>query len=199
MSKELCKEIRRLKGKYNYRCLLTRNTDKYLSLRQRIKKANEKNGDLFLSLHLNASHRKAAHGFEVYYLNTVTDKYAKNLVARENKDPEIDQVDLILAELTIKTYVQDSIRAGKLLIGSYDNAFSGKNFKTRNLGLKNALFYVLMGANMPSLLVELGFISNPGERRLLQDRKYRKILLGSIAKAVKKFFDAEKPSLAREP
>ena len=201
LSKEVCVFITKIKGKKPFRCFLTRTKDVYMSLAKRVEKANQFNADLFISIHLNASPNPVHKGFEVYYLNLTDDRYAKKLASRENNyfEKPMDQVDFILADLSVKTYVQDSIRLANEI--SYNAKKSlRKNWPGfKNLGVKHALFYVLMGPQMPSVLVEAGFITNDVELKSFKSKYRRKILAKSIAQGIKMFFEKQESYASKEP
>lgn len=168
--------------------MLTRDTDKTLSLPARTEFANREKADLFISIHVNASPNRDTSGIETYYLNITHDRYALRLAARENamSESETSNLEYILADLAMKSSVTDSIRLGQLV----QNSMCGM-IETRDLGLKSAMFYVLMGAKMPAILVETAFISNKAEEKRLGQDTYQGSLAEGIVKGVKRYSEEQ--------
>ena len=169
--------------------ILTRNSDRYLTLEERTAIANTKNADLFISIHTNAAKNRNANGIETYFLNLATDDDAILVAARENatSTKNISDLQSILNDLMYNAKVNESSRmAGHVqesLISRMRNAYPD----IRNKGVKQAPFYVLLGAQMPSILVETSFISNPKECRRLTDGKYQDRLCEGIFKGIRKY------------
>jgi N-acetylmuramoyl-L-alanine amidase len=165
---------------------LTRTTDVFIPLDERTAFANVKKADLFLSLHINAHKQSDVFGVETYFLNMATDKMAVMVAARENATSEKNISDLqsILNDLMLNTKISES---SKLAYEVQNGMMSGikRTYKTaKSLGVKQAPFYVLIGAEMPAILIETGFITNPTERERLQSDKYRQILSDGIVTGV---------------
>lgn len=175
----------------NVKVYLTRDTDKFLELAERTQMANDVDADLFISIHANASHDRHAEGVETYYLNIAHDRYAIRLAARENKvsESQISDLEFILADLAMKSNVQDSIRLGQVVQSSLVTKVNESWGDTKDLGLKHALFYVLLGARMPAILVESSFISNRKEEKRLRSFSYQEVIAAGIVKGVKRFVD----------
>ena len=166
--------------------LLTRTTDKAMPLDERTAFANIKKADLFISLHVNAHKQSSIYGIETYFLNMATDQRAVMVAARENATSEKNISDLqsILNDLMLNTKISES---SKLAYQVQDGMMNGikKNYKTnKSLGVKQAPFYVLIGAEMPAILVETGFITNQTERNRLVDEKYHEILADGIVSGI---------------
>ncbi|RLA77622.1 MAG: N-acetylmuramoyl-L-alanine amidase [Deltaproteobacteria bacterium] len=178
IAKRLAAKIRRELG---WEAILTRKDDRYLSLEERTAIANVKKGDLFLSIHTNASRSRLARGIETYFLNFTTDKYALRLAARENNLPpeRISALQLILYDLMLSAKVDESSRFARYLHRGLIRTLR-RRYRVRDLGVKQAPFLVLIGAKMPSVLVEVSFISNPWEEKMLRDDRY----LSSIAQGL---------------
>ncbi|MBH1989024.1 MAG: N-acetylmuramoyl-L-alanine amidase [Myxococcaceae bacterium] len=168
---------------------LTRETDKTLSLPERTQFANSKKADLFLSVHVNASLNRSTQGVETYYLNTTHDRYALRLAARENAmtESETSNLEYILADLAMKSSVSDSVKLGNLVQNSLCTNLISRWNDTKNLGLKSALFYVLMGAKMPAILIETAFISNSTDEKRLKQDPYQHALAEGIVKGIQRF------------
>lgn len=178
--------------------LLTRDDDTYLRLEERTHYANQKKGDLFISVHCNAAPRKSLRGVETYTLNTSGDRYAIRLAARENASSEkgVSDLQYILADLATKANTEDSDRLAEGVQRSLVKGLKSKNPGVRDLGHKEALFFVLLGAKMPAILVETAFLSNPEEEKLLASKDYQDQVAEAIADGVQGFLD-ERAKLAR--
>ncbi len=172
----------KLREKIGCEVFLTRDKDVFLSLEQRTAIANMKKADLFISLHVNAHKDKRIHGLETYFLNMATDKNAVVVAARENATSEksISDLQTILNDLMLNTKINESSRlAHKVqngMVGSVKQTYQG----IKSLGVKQAPFYVLIGAEMPAILVEVGFLSNRRERRRLVNKKYQESITDGI-------------------
>jgi N-acetylmuramoyl-L-alanine amidase len=180
----------------NLEVYLTRDSDVFLKLDERTAIANSRNADLFVSIHANASTRRAARGVETYLLNWTSDEEAMKVAARENRislgkmksmHRERNVLDIIKSDLTRENKRDESVKLANYIQNSVVNEMDGEYDKVVDLGVKQALFYVLFGAEMPSVLVEVSFISNPEEARLLSRDDYRTGLAQSIAAGVRKY------------
>jgi N-acetylmuramoyl-L-alanine amidase len=183
----------------DFEVFLTRETDVFIPLEQRTAIANSKNADLFISIHANASTRRDAKGIETYLLNWSNDEEAMKVAARENAislkkmkkmNEGRDVLDIMLSDLRRDNKRDESL---KLATFVQQNLISGLNKSYSHIvdhGVKQALFYVLFGARMPSVLVEVSFISNPLEEKLLAKDSYRVELAQSIASGVNKYMSA---------
>jgi N-acetylmuramoyl-L-alanine amidase len=188
-----------LVNRFKYRVVMTRKNDTFIPLKERSEIANNRNADLFVSIHANAAKRKSAHGIETYFLGTSNNDRALATAARENGElvhsVKDDQVQEILASLITTTKINDSSR----LAGTVqENLFrsSRKKFRElKNLGVKEGPFYVLHGADMPSILVEVGFLTNPKEARMLSKSDYLYRLASSIAEGIHKYLQEKGPSI----
>lgn len=178
--------------------LLTRDDDTYLKLEERTRFANQKRGDLFISVHCNAAPRRSLRGVETYTLNTSSDRYAIRLAARENASSEkgVSDLQFILADLATKANTEESDRLAAGVQRSLVRNLKTRNPGLKDLGHKEALFFVLLGAKMPAILVETAFLSNPEEEKLLSSRDYQDSVAAAIADGVQGFLD-ERARLAR--
>jgi N-acetylmuramoyl-L-alanine amidase len=172
--------------------ILTRNRDVFMSLERRTALANMKKADLFISLHVNSYRQKGVHGVETYFLNLATDARAVMVAARENATSEKNISDLqqILNDLMLNTKITESSRLARQvqrgMIYSAKKRYSG----VRDLGVKQAPFYVLIGAEMPAILVETGFITNTRERRRLLSKKYQEELAEGIVSGIERYIES---------
>lgn len=184
---------RRLQRDHNLTVVLTRDEDRLIGLDERTAIANYNRADLFLSIHLNASPRSTATGAETYFLsNDATDDDARTLAALENgaagvrldpvdKAPD-HNLDLVLWDLAQNQYLAESSLLAER-VQWHLNALTG----TRNRGVRQAPFRVLMGATMPAVLVEAGFVSNIEEEERFRSMEYRSRVAEAIEAAVREF------------
>jgi N-acetylmuramoyl-L-alanine amidase len=151
--------------------------------------ANEKKADLFLSIHANASSYPRIAGVETFYLNINGTKDALDVAARENASSQKTVFELqdIIKKITLHDKVEESHEfAGRLQNALF--AFSARNFPgSKNRGIKTAPFVVLIGANMPSVLAEIGFLSNPREEMLLKKPDYRQKLAEALFRGISRY------------
>ncbi|MGM0418113.1 MAG: N-acetylmuramoyl-L-alanine amidase [Thermodesulfobacteriota bacterium] len=186
VAKKLAKKI---KNEFGYEVVLTRDNDKYLSLEKRTELANTNRADLFISLHTNAARNKNAYGIETYFLNLATDESSISVAARENatSTKNISDLQTILNDLMRDAKINESSRLASYIqegmVGSLKNKFSYINDR----GVKQAPFYVLLGARMPAVLVEMSFISNPRECKRLNSDAYQEEVCNGIMKGIRKY------------
>jgi N-acetylmuramoyl-L-alanine amidase len=187
-----------------YDVILTRDKDVFIPLEERAKIANNNNADLFVSIHANASPNKKARGMETYLLNWTDDEEAMKVAARENAislkqmKQAKSELGFILASLERESKRDESVKVAGYIQNSLVSTIKPQYPKVNNLGVKQALFYVLVGAKMQSALVEVSFISNPEEEKLLNTDSYREKLAGSIASGIHSYFSAAAPQQTPE-
>lgn len=186
VSKRLAKKIEKNLG---IKTILTREEDVFIKLQDRTKFANKNEGSLFVSIHVNAAESRQAQGFETYFLSTAKNENAIRVAARENSVLELEgeaqtlkNEDLIRATIAQAAFVQQSEKLAALIQKEI-----GKGVESKNLGVKQAGFYVLMGASMPNVLVELGFITNSQEEKKLKSSQYREALATAIYRAIEEY------------
>jgi N-acetylmuramoyl-L-alanine amidase len=176
--------------------ILTRNGNKFLTLEERTAIANTKNADLFISLHTNAARSRYAYGVETYFLNLATDADAIRVAAKENATSEKNISDLqsILTDLMQNAKINESSRLATHVQESMHKGLKKKYSKIKNKGVKQAPFYVLLGAQMPAILIETAFISNPRECKRLTDYKYQENLCEAITEGIKNYIQETNPT-----
>ena len=188
-----------LVNRYKYRVVMTRKDDTFISLKDRSKISNKRNADLFVSIHANAAKRKSAHGIETYFLGTSHNKQALQTAARENrglvKSVKDDRVQQILASLITTTKINDSSRLASRVQENLYRSSKKVNRNLKNLGVKEGPFYVLHGADMPSILVEVGFLTNWKEAKMLSQPQYIYSLAASIAEGIHKYLQDKASSI----
>lgn len=169
--------------------ILTRDDDHYVRLEDRAQFANESRGDLFISIHCNSAASAKLHGVETYTLNISADRYSIRLAARENASTEkgISDLQFILADLATKANTGESTRLASQVQKSLVGQLSKEYSDIKDLGNKEALFYVLLGVKMPAILVETAFLSNAEEEQRLGTEEYQDSVAQAIAQGVEDF------------
>jgi len=174
------------KKRKNIKVKLTRTDDNFIPLDERAVIANGMEGDLFISLHANACLDRCAGGIEIYHLDNQQNKYTDKLARVENQITKNNSsLNTILVGMTMSFYIKDSIMFAESIGKKMEPTLGKYGIKLRDYK-KGALFYVLVGARMPSILLEIGFISNPEERRLMQNRDYLESLADTILDGIEK-------------
>lgn len=174
----LRKLIRRRMG---CQVIMTRSTDVFVPLEERTAIANEYGADLFISIHANSSHDPGARGVEVYYLNFTSDPEALQVAARENASSteSVYQLQSLIKKIVLTEKIDESRRFASVVDNQLVGHLDAMGDPQRNRGVKKAPFVVLIGANMPSILAEISFVSNPHDERMLRRGSYReKIAVG---------------------
>lgn len=169
--------------------LLTRRTDEFIPLEERTAIANREGADLFLSIHANASRQTTAHGLETYFLNFATNPAAEAVAARENATSGRTMGNLpeLVKTIALNNKVVESRELATIVQTSMVRRLRLQNKSVRDLGVKQAPFVVLIGAQMPSVLAEISFVTNRGEASLLKQQTYRQRIAQSLADAVVKY------------
>ncbi len=188
-----------LQKKYSYKVSMTREDDRFIALDERGKFANGKDADLFVSIHVNAAKRKGAHGIETYYLGRGSSDRARDTAKRENgelvyKVPDND-VQKILTDMITNRKINDSSILARWIQDKLFLKMSKKYSRIKNLGVKEGPFFVLHSTKMPSVLVEVGFITNPKEELRLSKSQYLNKLAESIAYGISSYIKDNKPTI----
>lgn len=168
---------------------LTREDDTFLSLKERTSIANEANADLFVSIHCNGSDYASAAGVETFFLSQASSRGAMRAAARENgiSLAKMNHLEATLIDLMMTSKKTESEKLAEIVHESLADDGNQKTKKARDRGIKQAPFYVLMGAAMPSILVECAFISNMSDKNNLTNEKYITSIADRIAKGTKKY------------
>ncbi|GAB4388407.1 MAG: N-acetylmuramoyl-L-alanine amidase [Thermodesulfovibrionales bacterium] len=191
------KEILSDKG---YEVVLTRDSDRFLSLEERTVIANREDADLFVSIHANANRKRDVKGIETYLLNWTDDEEAVKVAARENAisvkrmHEARSELGVILASLELQNKRDESLKLAHLVQGSMVTSIDGRYGGVVDNGVKQALFYVLFGARMPSVLVEVSYITNYEEASRLGQKSYRWHLARGIASGIEGYFSPDVPN-----
>lgn len=170
--------------------VLTRDDDTFIPLEERTAIANTHNADLFVSLHINAHPSPKVRGLETYYLNLTTNAEAMRVAARENATSTHQMSDLqdILADIMKNSKINESSRLAQHVHNSILGEAEKQGFSDiKNLGVKQAPFYVLIGAQMPAILLEIAFISNSDDATNLQNPEFLNMLTEEIANGIRAY------------
>jgi N-acetylmuramoyl-L-alanine amidase len=187
---------RRIRKRIGCEVILTRQTDRFLSLEERTAIANTREADLFISVHTNAHKDKRAYGIETYHLDLATDEEAVRVAAMENATSKnnISDLEKILAGLMQNANQNESGILASLVQNSMCERLEKRYKRIRNKGVKEAPFYVLMGARMPSVLIETSFISNRRECNRLTNSTYVNNLCEGIVEGIIRYIKETKPT-----
>lgn len=183
----------KLKEELGVDVVLTRSTDEFIELQERTAIANKVGADLFVSVHANASLNRSASGIETYYLNLAKTEKAAQLAAKEN-GTSLEKVSLlqaVLFDLMANYKLNDSAHLAEEVQKAVYSKVNGQ-YSVKNLGVKQGPFYVLVGATMPSILVETAFVSNEREEGRLKDTRYQDVTAEGILAGIKAYIDGLK-------
>ncbi|HID70972.1 MAG TPA: N-acetylmuramoyl-L-alanine amidase [Desulfobacterales bacterium] len=187
-----------LKRQTGAEVILTRNSDIFIPLEERTAIANTNEADLFISLHINAHPSPKIHGLETYYLNLSTNAEAMRVAAFENATSTHQMSDLqdILSDIMKNSKINESSRLAGFVHNSLCDGMEGiqkKDFK--NLGVKQAPFYVLIGAEMPAILIEMAFITNQQDSEHLNTDTFLEVIADEIGQGVQSYIHSTAASL----
>ena len=169
--------------------VFTRSDDTFIPLESRTSIANQEQADLFVSVHANSSRDPDARGVETYYLNFTSSPEALEVAARENaaSDKSIHELQDLVKKIALKEKVEESHEFASDVQQSLHAGLSAKTSGVRDRGVKKAPFVVLIGANMPSILAEISFLSNPGDERRLKTPDYRQRIAESLYRGISRY------------
>jgi N-acetylmuramoyl-L-alanine amidase len=184
----IARKLKRILEDNGIRVMMTRDSDVFVSLPERAKIANSSGADLFISVHINASRSRSMNGFECYYLSEATDDNARALEAFENATLKTDEgtivehsssLDKTLWDMKLTENRRESAQLAGDICSAVDNSLV-----TRNRGVKTARFYVVKFTRIPSVLVEVGYLSNKFEELKLRGDNYADRMADVIAKGI---------------
>ena len=194
MEKDLVVDVGRRLGKLletrlGAEVVYTRKDDTFIPLETRTAIANQERADLFVSIHANSSHDPSARGVETYYLNFTSSADALEVAARENavSEKSIHELGDLVKKIALKEKIEESHEFASDVQEALHSGLSAKSPGLRNRGVKKAPFIVLIGANMPSILAEISFVSNPGDEHRLQTPEYRQRIAESLYRGIAKY------------
>jgi N-acetylmuramoyl-L-alanine amidase len=169
--------------------LLTRSDDTFVPLETRTAIANQEQADLFVSVHANSSRDADARGVETYYLNFTSSPDALEVAARENavSEKSIHELQDLVKKIALKEKIEESHEFAANVQQALHSSLAAKSSSIRDRGVKKAPFIVLIGANMPSILAEISFVSNPTDERKLRTPEYRQKIAESLYKGISKY------------
>jgi N-acetylmuramoyl-L-alanine amidase len=178
-----------LEEKTGCEVILTRTKDRFISLEERTAIANSQKADLFISIHTNAHEDKQYHGIETYFLNLSKDKESARVAAFENatSTKKVSDLEAILHDLLLSTKINESARLAKEVQKCTVRTIKRDYESVRDLGTKQAPFYVLLGAEMPSILIETAFLTNAQEEKRLKDSAFQDKLAKGITAGIESY------------
>jgi len=192
--KDLVLEVGRRLGKLlesrlGAEVVYTRKDDSFIPLETRTAIANQQRADLFISIHANSSGDPDARGVETYYLNFTSSPEALEVAARENavSEKSIYELQDLVKKIALKEKIEESREFAGDVQESLHSGLAAKSPAIRNRGVKKAPFIVLIGANMPSILAEISFVSNPTDERRLETSDYRQRIAESLYRGIAKY------------
>jgi N-acetylmuramoyl-L-alanine amidase len=194
--KDLVLEVGRRLGKLlesrlGAEVVYTRKNDTFIPLETRTAIANQQRADLFISIHANSSHDPNARGVETYYLNFTSSPEALEVAARENavSEKSIYELQDLVKKIALKEKIEESREFASDVQESLHTGLAARSPAIRNRGVKKAPFIVLIGANMPSILAEISFVSNPSDEHRLETVEYRQRIAESLFRGIAKYAD----------
>jgi len=166
--------------------VMTRHDDTFIPLEERTAIANEKAADLFISIHANASHDEDARGIETYYLNFNSNPEALEVAARENATSQqsVHELRDLIKKIALTEKVEESREFATEVQHEVHSRLAKAGGKQKDRGVKKAPFVVLIGANMPSVLAEISFLTNPKDERMLRQPEYRQKIAQALYQGV---------------
>jgi N-acetylmuramoyl-L-alanine amidase len=167
---------------------MTRTDDTFVPLETRTAIANQQEADLFISIHANSSRMRAARGVETYFLNFTSSRESLETASRENAASERSIHEL--QDLVKKIMFRDKVDESRELAQSIQHAMASRKNSGTDRGVKQAPFIVLIGANMPSILAEICFISNPQEEKLVKSDENRQAIAQSLFEGVRSYAES---------
>ena len=178
-----------LEARLGAEVVYTRKNDTFIPLETRTAIANQARADLFVSIHANSSHDPDARGVETYYLNFTSSRDALEVAARENavSDTSIYELQDLVKKIALKEKIEESREFAWDVQESLHSGLAAKSPAIRDRGVKKAPFIVLIGANMPSILAEISFVSNPTDERRLSTAEYRQRIAESLYRGIAKY------------
>ena len=190
----IAKRVKKILKARGYTVYMTRDDDTFVKLSQRTKFANRKGADIFISIHANAVGKKDAdkvHGIECYFLSKSRTSRAKKVAAKENSS-DMSDMNFYGKESFLNTLSSHNIVASNKLAIDLQRSILGtlkSHYKNiYDAGVREGPFWVLVGAQMPSVLVEVGFITHPMEAKRLVNQRYQQRLANGLANGVERYF-----------
>jgi N-acetylmuramoyl-L-alanine amidase len=185
----MAKRIGALLKKEGFSVLYTRSGNKFISLQDRPDIANSKKADLFISIHANANPNPAVRGIETYFLDSARTQDAAVVAARENSVSvkNISDLQVILTDLMLSSKLEESRHLAKCVQKGLLNNLRAGRYETVDNGHRSAPFYVLMGARMPAVLVEFGYITNKDDAENMRSERYLQLQAAGVVDGIKQY------------
>ena len=189
---DIALRLRRLLKNAPFKVLLTRDTDRQMALEKRVSFANDNKADLFLSIHVNWMEPHTIRALETYYVGPTDDPAALKLASRENKESSYSLSDYkkILEKIYVDARREESRALARTMQSQLFHALQPKNPHLENRGVKTAPFVVLIGTQMPAILVEIACLSNEDEAKLLTTEDYRENIAVALARGIRNYTSA---------
>lgn len=186
---EMGRALAKLLADEGMEVLLTRDDDRYIPLEERTAFANRNKADLFVSIHVNATDSRSTDGIETYFLNLTTDAASNRVAQRENAmtSESMQGLQLIIRDLMLNARINESSRFATLTHNAVVASLRKTGYSGRDHGVKQAPFYVLMGAGMPAILIETGFITNASDCALLFSSSHQETIVEGIREGIRAF------------
>ncbi|WP_324170937.1 N-acetylmuramoyl-L-alanine amidase [Sulfurimonas sp.] len=189
---KISQELKKILASRGYKVYMTRNRDKFVKLSKRTKYANTKKADIFISIHANAVPKRNAHkvhGIECYFLSPSKSSRAESIAAKENS-ADLSEMNRYGKNTFLKFLNHHKILASNKLAIDLQRGMLGslKKYKVKDGGVREGPFWVLVGAQMPAVLVEVGFITHPKEATRLVNSKYRRTMALGLANGIERYF-----------
>jgi len=172
--------------------VMTRSTDVFIPLEERTAIANSKGADLFLSIHANSSRSTRSRGVETYFLNFAADPHAEAVAARENAVSAGTMKDLghLVKAITLNSKIDESRDFAASVQEGIVGNLREEDPRMPDRGVRTAPFYVLIGANMPSILAEIAFISHPDDEKHLRESEHRQRIAEGLLAGVRSYLQS---------
>ena len=190
---QVANKLKKILKKNGHKVYMTRTNDRFVKLRNRTKYANRKKADIFISIHANAVPKKnvkKAQGVETYFLSNARSERAKRVAAKENSD-DIEEMNYYGKQSFLNFLNTEKIIASNKLAIDLQKGMLGelrKSHKVKDGGVRQGPFWVLVGAQMPAVLVEVGFITHPTEAKRIVNSSYQDKLARGMAKGIERYF-----------
>ena len=186
---DISRRVTKLLQSEGFEVRMTRDQDVFIPLEERTAIANSNGADLFVSIHVNASRSSRPRGIETYYLNLATTPDAAEVAARENASTtrRLSELNDLLQKVMNNSKIEESRELASHVQANMTKGLLSSSKDSRNRGVKTAPFYVLLGARVPSVLVEVAYLSNRKDEQLLSDAAYRQKVAESIATGIRSY------------
>ncbi|MGH9338001.1 MAG: N-acetylmuramoyl-L-alanine amidase [Acidobacteriota bacterium] len=170
--------------------IMTRSSDRFVPLEERTAIANQHSADLFVSIHANASRNRSVSGIETFFLNFASSADEREVATRENSTSQknLRELDDLVRQIAMRDYNQESRDLAHVVQNKLYSEIKQYRPASRNRGVKTAPFIVLIGSNMPSILIEIGFISNPSDEKYLKTDQGRQTVAESLYQGIEAYF-----------